>query len=76
MHRSTSSTPPRVRINALLTHEEAETLRKLLGSLTSEACSNFTDDDDEASAFVAVATKLRRHLNAAEEIPQLPDFDD
>ena len=60
----------------MLSSEEAEALRKLLGSLTPEECRNFTEDEDEASAFVAVATKLRRHLNAAEEIPQLPDYDD
>ncbi|MGD1898653.1 MAG: hypothetical protein ACFB16_17070 [Phormidesmis sp.] len=66
----------RVKINALFSAEEAEALQRLLEKLTEEDCRKLADSDDEASAFAQAANKMRRQLNAAEELPPLPDFDD
>ncbi|MEL6938818.1 MAG: hypothetical protein AAFO84_06455 [Cyanobacteria bacterium J06598_1] len=67
---------PRVKINALFSAEEAAALQKLLQKLTVEDCRKLADNDDEASAFAAAASKMRRQINAAEELPVLPAYDD
>ena len=67
---------PRVRVNALLSTEEAEVLQRLLEKLTEKDCLALADSEEEAAAFAQVASKMRRQLNAAEELPELPDYDD
>ncbi len=71
-----SSPVPRVRVNALLSAEEADMLQRLLEKLTKEECRSLADSEEEAAAFAQVASKMRRQINAAEELPQLPDYDD
>ena len=67
---------PRVKVNALFSSEEAAALQKLLENLTEEDCRKLADSDDEAAAFLQAANKMRRQLNAAEDIPAMPDYDD
>lgn len=67
---------PRVRVNALFSETEAAALQKLLESLTEEDYRKLADSDDEAAAFLQAANKMRRQLNAAEDIPAMPDYDD
>lgn len=77
MNVSTNSrSQPRVKLSALLSTAEAEALQKLLENLTNEDYRKIAQSDAEASAFIEVAHKVRRQLNAAEQLPLLPTYDD
>ena len=67
---------PRLKLNALLSDAEAAALQKLLENLTNEDYRRLAENDDEASSFIKVANKMRRQLNAAEQLPVLPAYDD
>lgn len=71
-----SRSQPRIKVNALLSTAEAEALQKLLEKLTNDDYHKLAESDDEASAFIEVANKMRRQLTAAELLPVLPAYDD
>ncbi len=55
---------------------EAEALQHLLKRLTLEECRRLASNDAEAQIFINAAGKLRRQIKAAEELPQMPEYDD
>ena len=75
MHRS-PATSSRVKVDAVLSVVEAESLQKLLKQLTLEDCRRFTTNDAEAQICKNAAEKLRRHLESAEDLPNMPAYDD
>lgn len=75
MNRSTA-TSSRVKVDAVLSVVEAESLQKMLKQLTIEDCRRFTTNDAEAQICMNAAGKLRRHLASAEDLPNMPAYDD
>lgn len=71
-----SRSQPRIKVNALLSTAEADALQKLLEKLSDDDYRKLAENDDEASAFIEVANKMRRQLTAAELLPVLPAYDD
>ena len=66
----------RVRVEALLSVVEAEALQHLLKQLTLDDCRRLASNDAEAQICINAASKLRRQLEAAEELPTMPAYDD
>ena len=71
-----SRSQPQLRVNALLSTAEAEALQKLLEKLTNDDYHRLAENDADASAFIEAASKMRRQITAAEQLPVLPAFDD
>ncbi|PZO17335.1 MAG: hypothetical protein DCF25_11345 [Leptolyngbya foveolarum] len=73
---ATSSSSTRVKVDTTLSIVEVEALQHLLKQLTLEECRRLASNDAEAQIFINAAGKLRRQLEAAEELPQMPAYDD
>lgn len=66
----------RIRIDTTLSIVEAEAMQQLLKQLTLEECRRLASNDAEAQIFMNAAGKLHRQIEAAEELPQMPAYDD
>lgn len=66
----------RVKVDTTLSIVEAEAMQHLLKQLTLEECRRLASNDAEAQIFINAAGKLRRQLEAAEQLPQMPAYDD
>lgn len=75
-HSAAPGTSSRVKVDALLSVVEAEALQHLLEKLTLDDYRRFASNDAEAQICVNAASKLRRQLEAAEELPTMPAYDD
>ena len=67
---------PRLKVSATLSAAEADALQKLLSKLTTDDYQKLADSPEEASVFIKAAGKMSRQLNAAEQLPVLPAYDD
>ena len=67
---------PRIRVSALFSTAEAEALKKLLKKLTTEDYQQLAGSPEAASVYIAAANKMSRQLNAAEQLPVMPAYDD
>lgn len=73
---STPDSTPRIRVSALFSAAEAEALQTLLKNLTTEDYQRLAGSSENASVFAAAANKMSRQINAAEQLPVMPAFDD
>jgi len=73
---SSNDSTPRIRVSALFSAAEADALQKLLKKLTTEDYAQIAGDSEDASVFIAAANKMSRQLNAAEQLPVMPAYDD
>lgn len=51
-------------------------MQDLLKRLTLEECRRLASNDAEAQILINAAGKLRRQIEAAEELPKMPAYDD
>lgn len=73
---SPSGGSTRVRVDTTLSVVEAEAMQDLLKRLTLEECRRLASNDAEAQILINAAGKLRRQIEAAEELPKMPAYDD